>query len=598
MKTYTTKPQIIFLIAIFVAWLNPLAARAQQNQDLIDQQDWITRNQQNKLEEDKRDKEFDAIKKERARRKKELEELERQKLLDSTSAKTAQCFQINDVSLIGSTLISKSAQRKLLKPFVGKCIDGKELANLVSVVNRYYQNKGYVSAQVMVPKQNIQDGSLELKVIEGKIEEIILNDNSATDKMQEFTAFGNLEGEYLNLNEINQGIYQINRLPSNHAVMKIEPGSSEGESRVIVDNKKTLPVRATIGYDNLGNKFTGVRRTNFSGALDNLLFLNDSINLNYSTNLNDDNHQKNINSFSGNFAIPLHYYTLTFDYSKSDFRGTNQGISGPLHLTGFSDRKSFTLDRVLFYEGNLRISSSASLTQKESASYLNYVRIDNSQRKLTIANFAVSLSNYFENGINLYLKPSYSKGLKLLNAKKDEADLPANVAKAQFDLIKFYASISKKFILPKLNAPIILATEMDSQISKNTLYGSEQFSVGGYYSVRGFRENYVIGDSGYFFRNKISANLGSLLLPMIEEPEVLTYLNKFKLEPFYDYGHAQNRYNSSGGRLSGAGIKTIFESKYFNASITYSQALQKSKQITSPVKENKMLYFEVSATCC
>jgi hemolysin activation/secretion protein len=53
---------------------------------------------------------------------------------------------------------------------------------------------------------------------------------------------------------------------------------------------------------------------------------------------------------------------------------------------------------------------------------------------------------------------------------------------------------------------------MDSQISKDTLFGSEQFSVGGYYSVRGFRENYISGDHGYYFRNKANFNLGQFLV--------------------------------------------------------------------------------------
>lgn len=56
---------------------------------------------------------------------------------------------------------------------------------------------------------------------------------------------------------------------------------------------------------------------------------------------------------------------------------------------------------------------------------------------------------------------------------------------------------------------------MDSQISKDTLFGSEQFSVGGYYSVRGFRENYISGDHGYYFRNKASFNLGQFLVPTL-----------------------------------------------------------------------------------
>lgn len=141
---------------------------------------------------------------------------------------------------------------------------------------------------------------------------------------------------------------------------------------------------------------------------------------------------------------------------------------------------------------------------------------------------------------------------------------------------------------------------MDSQYAKQTLYGTEQFSVGGYYSVRGFRENYLVGDNGYYFRNKANFNIGSLFAPFAKNSEGLIaknliHLNKLSFEPFFDYGYVKNKYvnNGADGRLSGAGIKTIFNSKHFNASITFSNATQKSKLITSDKKENKIVYFEI-----
>ena len=188
----------------------------------------------------------------------------------------------------------------------------------------------------------------------------------------------------------------------------------------------------------------------------------------------------------------------------------------------------------------------------------------------------------------------------MLNAKQDEPNLTTDIPKAQFDYFKLYASISKRFTLPRIEAPILLSGEMDSQCSKQTLYGTEQFAVGGYYSVRGFRENYIVGDNGYYFRNKANVNVGSIILPLIgkENLGLISYLNKLSLEPFYDYGHVRVRASGEEGRLSGAGIKTIFGSKYFNASVTFSNALQKSKLINSDKHENKMIYFEVSAVCC
>lgn len=586
-------------LVIFLLPISYSESFAQTTQDAVNQQDWITRNQQNILEEKKRNNEFETIKKERERKKKEGEGADK-KLQPVVSGKTAACFPIKEIRLINANSLSSFRKKRIVAPFIGKCMEGEVLAEIMKAVNDYYQSRGYVTTQVKVPKQNLQSGIFELEIIEGKIEKISFGKDRFIEKMQEFTAFGNAEGEVLDINDINQGIYQINRLQSNAAVMKIEPGSSSGDSKIIIENNKKFPARVTVGKDNLGNKFTGIQRTSFSSNFDNLLFLNDNLNLSYTTNLHDNSQVKDIKSFSGSLSIPFKYNTFSYDYSRSEFKGQNPGVNGSSTLTGFSDQRKFTIDRVLLNQTNFRFSTNASLTAKESASYLNGEKITTSERRLSIMNVGLALSSYLNNTTSIYLKPSYSRGLKILNAKQDQANVTSDVAKAQFEVFKLYANFSKRLTIPKINAPVTITTEMDSQFSKDTLFGSEQFSVGGYYSVRGFRENYINGDSGYYLRNKANFNIGSLVLPWInkENPGYLSHLNKFKFEPFYDYGHIRNKYDGSEGRLAGAGVKTIFDSTYVSASLTYSWATNSSRLITSTEKENKLVYFEISAACC
>jgi hemolysin activation/secretion protein len=600
---------ILILNLVAVLFFSHSSNAQSVDQNAINQQDWITRQQQNILEEKKRNSEFETIKKERERKKKEEEE-ESQKSEQKVLAKTTVCFPIKEIKLTGADSLSWFRKKRLTKPFVGKCFEAKVLSDLITSINTYYQSKGYVTTQVVMPKQNLQSGIFELQIIEGKIEKISLGKDRVIDKMQKFTAFENLgRGDVLNINDINQGMYQLNRLQSNQAVMNVEPGDVKGESQIIITNNKRFPARLTVGKDNLGNKFTGVQRTNLSAGIDNLLFLNDNINLSYSTNTHDDSQLKDIKSFSNGISVPLGYNTFSYDYSRSEFKGTNPGANGPTTLTGFSDQNKVTLDRVLLNNTNFRLSTNASLTAKQSASYLNGDKIETSERKLSILNAGFAVSSYLNDTTNIYLKPSYSKGLKVLNAKKDQASLTADTPRAQFEVFKLYANFSKRFTIPKINAPVTFSTEMDSQYSKDTLFGSEQFSVGGYYSVRGFRENYITGDSGYYLRNKINFNLGSFVLPFLTKADAsnnpqgffsknLVHLNKFSFEPFYDYGYIRNKYDGSDGRLAGAGIKSIFSSRYFNASLTYSQGTNRSKLITSTVKENKLVYFEISASCC
>jgi hemolysin activation/secretion protein len=593
---------LVFLLNIFYT-----KSFAQSPQDAINQQDWIIRQQQNILEDKKRNLEFDTIKKEHELNKKD--EKEASKTQPMIKGEMSKCVAIKEVRFLDSKVLSSFQKRKIVKPFIGKCVEAETLASIIKSVNNYYQNAGYITTQVKVPKQNLQSGIFELQIIEGRVGEIIFGKNRVIEKMQKFMAFGDAKGDVLNINDINQGIYQINRLQSNQAVMKIAPGSKVGESLITIDNNKKFPAKFTISKDNLGNNFTGIQRTNFSSSLDNVLFLNDNFNLNYSTNLHDNNKIKDSKSFSGSVSIPFKYNSFSYDFSRSEFKGQNQGKSGAISLTGFSQSSKIALDRLLMSNVKLKITANASLTSKTSTSYLNKEKIASSERKLSIANFGLTASSYLNDTTSIYLNPSYSRGLKLMNAQKDQAGSLNITPRAQFDALKFYANFSKKFNFAKIHAPLIFTSEMNAQYARRTLFGSEQFSVGGYYSVRGFRENYINGDSGYYFRNKLNFNLGSFVAPFAKNQDEknrdffyknLAHLHKFSLEPFYDYGYVKNKYVDEGasGRLAGAGLKAGFNSKYFNTSLTYSFATNHSQLITSDVKENKMIYFEISSSCC
>jgi hemolysin activation/secretion protein len=596
---------LVFLLNIFCT-----KSFAQSTQEAINQQDWIMRQQQNILEDKKRNLEFDAIKKEREINKKiKQEQIKNQPMI---SGEMSKCALIKEVRLVDAKVLSSFRQKKIVKPFIGKCVEAETLANIIKSVNDYYHNAGYITTQIKVPKQNLQSGIFELQIIEGKIGEIIFGKNRTIEKMQKFMAFGDAKGEVLNINDINQGIYQINRLQSNQAVMKIAPGDRVGESLITIDNNKKFPAKFTISTDNLGNNFSGIQRTNFSSSFDNVLFLNDNFNLNYSTNLHDNNKIKDMKSFAGSVAIPFKRNSFSYDFSYSEFKGQNEGKFGALVTTGFSQSSRIALDRVIINDAKLRIAGNISITNRASASYINKDKSSVSERKLSIANLGVTVSSYLNDSTSLYLNPSYAKGLRLMNVKKDRADSLNTVPRAQFDALKFYANFSKKFTFAQINSPLIFTSEMNAQYARQTLYGSEQFSVGGYYSVRGFRESYINGDSGYYFRNKIAFNLGSLIAPFNKNHDEknekngnffdknLAHLHKFSLEPFYDYGFVKNKYvdNGASGRLAGAGLKTIFNSKYFNASLTYSFATNHSRLITTNVKENKMIYFEIATGCC
>ena len=160
----------------------------------------------------------------------------------------------------------------------------------------------------------------------------------------------------------------------------------------------------------------------------------------------------------------------------------------------------------------------------------------------------------------------------------------------------------------------------DSQYSWNTLYGTDQFSIGGEYTIRGFRNENISGDNGYYIRNDLSINLKQLSPKILINTKFMNYgsiiknkntrlsindvLSRTYLGIFYDYGYTKDKYsdssdkqyNSQSGYMSGIEITLNYYGKYLNWSLTYAKALRSPQYLQTRdgiKKENHSLYWRI-----
>lgn len=194
---------------------------------------------------------------------------------------------------------------------------------------------------------------------------------------------------------------------------------------------------------------------------------------------------------------------------------------------GNSVTNSLSLDRLLARGQRYKISASGGLTYKRNQNYTRVLDLkmqnEVSSRDLAIVNLGLSSTFYFDNGV-LYLNPTYNKGTKWFGALNDNHN--NYTQEAQYEAWKLYAYGSVNLF----NVATYTAT-FDGQYSQDELYGTEAFYLGGEYSVRGFRNEGVQGDSGYAFRNDLDFNLGALAK---SDNEILQGIN---FGPFIDYGY-------------------------------------------------------------
>lgn len=589
-KLFFLKLQLL-LAVILVVPVNSNSF-ADEIQNISNQQDIIIRNQQNFNDYEARLKEQQAYKKDGIEDQEPKFDID---LSEEIDTKNKKCKIIRIIKFNDTEVLSNQIKENLSYDILNQCYSNKKISKLIERITDIYDQKGFISTEVEISSKHIDQGIIEVKIIEKKIEEIIFNNKKSKinflNKINKFTIFGNIEHQILNNNDLQQGIFQLNKLSSNQASYQILNGSKRDLNKVVIDNKKKkLPFKIFANHDNLGNRSTGLYRSNFSSSLDNFLSLNENINIGFNTNLNDNPKDRDIKTYTANIQIPLAYYTLGLDYLQSDFYGKDFENR---NFSGFAKRKNITINKLFTENKDYRISAKIGFTKKETASYLENKKVENSQRSLSIIHGSI-LATYFINSNNtLFLKPSLLRGIKQFDAKRDYSF--AN-PKLDFTIFKFYSSYQKKFSAFNLNRPLIFITEIDSQIANKRLFGSEQFSIGGYTSVRGFRERNIAGEKGFYWRNKIELNVGSIFQKINSSNH--NFLYQTRIEPFLDYGYVERFDLNKKYDISGTGLKTIFSSKNFTSSITFSWALKQSNDISSRIKENKMIYFEINTNCC
>jgi hemolysin activation/secretion protein len=101
------------------------------------------------------------------------------------------------------------------------------------------------------------------------------------------------------------------------------------------------------------------------------------------------------------------------------------------------------------------------------------------------------------------------------------------------------------------------------------LYSSEQISIGGQNSIRGFQDGGVSGDCGGYLRNDLSVTLSNIF----KREGFFRILANTSLNAFVDYGYARSEGYSKDYQLAGAGSGISYRMKYFKASGVWSKAI-------------------------
>ncbi|WP_145594824.1 ShlB/FhaC/HecB family hemolysin secretion/activation protein [Yersinia aleksiciae] len=405
-----------------------------------------------------------------------------------------QCLPINGVYIQGITLLTP-ADLNNLTALPEQCIGSENVNLLARELTHIYLTKGYITARVQFIPPNAE-GALGLDVTEGFIEEFESDDPELDGEK----LFPNMIGEPLNISQLDQGLDQANRLPSNKVTVDILPGTLPGGSILKLSNIRSQPWHLTTSLDNYGNEHTGKWLSRNTFSFDNPLGLSDSISLNI-TGTTDSPKKNHSRAYSLFYSVPYGALTFSGFGSYSEYLYPVKLQFNTIELQGNTQQHGLRTDYVFYRDQDQINGLSAQLTYKQAENYLDDQKISVSSPTLTVFELGVNHLQILPTGI-FNVNFSIEQGLTLLGA---DQNLSASYQDSQFSKAKLAITSNQYFKL--FDDFYLFSNQFYGQYTHDRLPGTEWISITDSSAIRGFSRNTLSADNGWYLQNTLSHNI-------------------------------------------------------------------------------------------
>ncbi len=430
-------------------------------------------------------------------------------------------IMVKDIQVVGSTAFTSQQLAEVTAPYTNRELTAEDLESLRLGLTYFYINHGYVTSGAVVPEQDVADGVLTMRIIEGKITAVNVEDNKWFRSSYFQSRVNPAAGPPLHVGQLEDRLRVIQSNPRIERInAELLPGLAIGENTLNVKVKEANPLKAWLEFNNYQSPVVGAEQGFVTLAHRNLLGFGDTLSLQYgrSSGVNP------MLNFKYEIPVGPRDTTVAFQYRRFDFAVKEDpfedlDIKNKAQIFGISVRHP--VYRAVDQEFAL------SLTGEHSR---NESFLLGSPTELITGSpggrFRVTALRFGQEYVKRSAEQVFSALSRLsvgVGAMGATANGDPNLPDARFFSWLGEAQWIRQLPLWRTQ----LVSRGVVQLSNDHLFPLEQIAVGGRYSVRGYREFTLIRD-----------NAAMLSI----EARVPVYTTKAGVDsvflaPFFDLGH-------------------------------------------------------------
>ena len=456
-------------------------------------------------------------------------------------------FELKKIVTDASAVLTDAELDAIIKPYEGKQVQLNDIYAIVDKINALYNDKGYVTCRAFLPPQTITDGTVKLLLVEGRTGSTIVNNNKYTKTKYITNRMHLAKGEIANIKQLNKDLLLFNATNSTQLRIMMKAGTEPGTTDYEITAYEPMRDTWTIFEDNAGSDTSGEYRTGLFFNTKSLSGHCDALSL--GTVISEGTKAANV-MYSRSLGrsgtkMNLMYSTNAVEVVKGDYEDMIKGHANS-YAIGFT--QPIVVNETTRTELSLDYNRQNSKTDFMPAG-TRFNIVDDSVQDFSLG---FAMTNYGTSHV-FYQKHSYVRGYS-----ESTPDMSAQNSQ-NFGFYKFNAMYQKLY-----KAGQMWSLRADAQWSGSEgMVSSRQFYMGGMYSVRGYKENYLGGDGGFTFSAEYA-------VPVINK--------NTSAFTFFDYGHVYGNGQSDDQHnvLSsvGLGIRSTIN-QYCSASLILGIPLQR-----------------------
>ena len=307
---------------------------------------------------------------------------------------------------------------RIARPYKNKELSLSDINKLIHAMNQSLMARGFSTSRIAIPEQNLSSGELRLVLQIGYIGTVRFAEGSDTLYWKNLFPFH--EGDILNVRDIEQGIEQAKRLPSQDISVQLLPSDQPQRTDVVLTVKRGKNFYGTISVDDSGLEDTGKLQWYTSIGIDQPFHKNDMLRIGMNLDGARDGYEKGTRGHNISYTYPYGRHIFSFSYQRSKYHQTVESIPYNFISAGDSNISTLSWDYVLHRSAAMKTSMDIRLRKRNAHSFLNDVELPIQAMHQTSMEVGFAERLYLQRD-TLYFRLAHRFGLGWLGAPEGEA---------------------------------------------------------------------------------------------------------------------------------------------------------------------------------